>query len=132
MGEDVVHNILALCIVVQKYGGQPIHLTVMLSKQLFEFTLICHTLLIHTKTDLLNPLWQFFCAKLGKTYEKAPDMTENRMPGTQAKRIMDTNPGQSVKETAYELGFPGTANFCRYFKRATGIYPQAYKKNGHG
>ena len=25
-------------------GGQPIHLTVMLSKQLFEFTLICHTL----------------------------------------------------------------------------------------
>ena len=51
---------------------------------------------------------------------------------TQAKRIMDTNPGQSVKETAYELGFPDTANFCRYFKRATGIYPQAYKKNGHG
>jgi len=46
----------------------------------------------------------------------------------QAKRIMDTNPGQSVKETAYELGFPDTANFCRYFKRATGIYPQAYKK----
>lgn len=51
---------------------------------------------------------------------------------TQAKRIMDTNPGQLVKETAYELGFPDTANFCRYFKRATGIYPQAYKKNGHG
>lgn len=55
-------------------------------------------------------------------------MTGNRVPGTQAKRIMDTNPGQSVKETAYELGFPDTANFCRYFKRATGIYPQAYKK----
>ena len=25
-------------------------------------------------------------------------MTENRMPGTQAKRIMNTNPGQPVKE----------------------------------
>lgn len=25
------------------------------------------------------------------------------------------------------LGFPTTANFCRYFKRATGIYPQEYK-----
>ena len=61
MGEDVVHHILALRIVVQKYGGQPIHLTVMLSKQLFEFTLICHTLLIHMKTELLNPLWLFFC-----------------------------------------------------------------------
>ena len=60
MGEDVVHYILALCIVVKKYGGQPIHLTVMLSKQLFEFTLICHTLLIHTKTELLNPFGKFF------------------------------------------------------------------------
>ena len=36
-GEDVVHYILALSIVVQKYGGLPIHLTVMLPEQLFEF-----------------------------------------------------------------------------------------------
>ena len=61
MGEDVVHYILALCIVVKKYGGQPIHLTVILPKQLFEFTLICHTLLIHTKIELLNLSWHFFC-----------------------------------------------------------------------
>ena len=27
-----------------------------------------------------------------------------------------------------QLGFPTTANFCRYFRRATGIYPQAYKQ----
>ena len=47
---------------------------------------------------------------------------------TQAKRIMDMHPKQTIKETAYELGFPDTANFCRYFKRATGIYPQEYKK----
>ncbi len=46
---------------------------------------------------------------------------------TQAKRIMDMHPNQTVKETAYQLGFPHTANFCRYFKRATGIYPQEYK-----
>lgn len=46
---------------------------------------------------------------------------------TQAKRIMDEHPGQTVKETAFQLGFPTTANFCRYFKRASGIYPQAYK-----
>jgi hypothetical protein len=36
MGKDVVHHILALSIVVQKHGGQPIHLTVMLSEQLFN------------------------------------------------------------------------------------------------
>ena len=48
---------------------------------------------------------------------------------TQAKRIMDIHPEQTVKETAYQLGFPDTANFCRYFKRATGIFPQEYKKS---
>ena len=47
---------------------------------------------------------------------------------TQAKRIMDMQPELTIKETAYLLGFPTTANFCRYFKRATGIYPQEYKK----
>ena len=47
---------------------------------------------------------------------------------TQAKLIMDAHPEQTMKETAYQLGFPTTANFCRYFKRATGIYPQEYKK----
>lgn len=47
---------------------------------------------------------------------------------TQAKRIMDTAPCQTIKTTSLELGFPSTANFCRYFKRVTGIYPQEYKK----
>ena len=47
---------------------------------------------------------------------------------TQAKLIMDSHPGQTVKETACQLGFPTTANFCRYFKRATGIYPEEYKE----
>ena len=47
---------------------------------------------------------------------------------TQAKLIMNAHPEQTVKQTAFQLGFPTTANFCRYFKRATGIYPQEYKK----
>ena len=47
---------------------------------------------------------------------------------TRAKLIMDTHPNQTVKETAWQLGFSDTANFCRYYKRATGIYPQEYKK----
>jgi len=34
----------------------------------------------------------------------------------------------TIKETAFQLGFPSTASFCRYFKRATGIYPQEYKE----
>ena len=46
----------------------------------------------------------------------------------QAKLIMDMHPEQTIKETAYQLGFKTTANFCRYFKHVTGIYPQEYKK----
>lgn len=46
---------------------------------------------------------------------------------TLAKRNMDTDPHQTIKATALELGFPTTGNFCRYFKRVTGIYPQEYK-----
>ena len=46
----------------------------------------------------------------------------------QAKHFMDTHPKQTVKETALRLGFPTTANFCRYFKHATGIYPKEYKE----
>ena len=49
---------------------------------------------------------------------------------TQAKLLMDTRPDLTIKETAFELGFPTTANFCRYFKRSAGIYPQAYKEKG--
>lgn len=47
---------------------------------------------------------------------------------SQAKRIMETSPRQTVKTTALELGFSTTGNFCRYFKRVTGIYPQEYKE----
>lgn len=48
---------------------------------------------------------------------------------TQAKRILEAHPKQTVKETAFLLGFSSTASFCRYFKRATGIYPQEYKSS---
>ena len=51
-----------------------------------------------------------------------------RYVATQAKHVMKTNPKQSIKETAFQLGFPSTANFCRYFKRVTGFTPEEYKK----
>ena len=46
---------------------------------------------------------------------------------TQAKQRMDANPQTTIKEIAFQLGFPDSANFCRYFKRYAGIYPQEYK-----
>lgn len=47
---------------------------------------------------------------------------------TQARFVIDAYPKQSIKETAFQLGFPSTANFCRYFKRVTGATPDEYKK----
>ena len=46
---------------------------------------------------------------------------------TRAKRMMDENPRVTVKEMTIALGFPSTANFCRYFKTATNMTPQQYK-----
>ena len=46
---------------------------------------------------------------------------------TQAKHIIETHPRTSIKDIAYMLGFPSTANFCRYFKQVTGITPEEYK-----
>lgn len=48
---------------------------------------------------------------------------------TQAKHIIETHPRMTIKEIAFMLGFPSTANFCRYFKQVTGITPQEYKNN---
>lgn len=47
---------------------------------------------------------------------------------SQAKRIMSENPRQTVKATALQLGFPTTANFCRYFKRSTGMTPNEWQQ----
>ena len=83
---------------------------------------------------------QFYAAQLGYTTRYFSKLFLKASKGisaleyigqhvcNQAKRIMDTNPQQTVKTTALQLGFPTTGNFCRYFKRVTGIYPQEYKK----
>ena len=47
---------------------------------------------------------------------------------TQAKLLIDADPKRTIKETAFALGFHSSAEFCRYFLRATGIYPQQYKE----
>lgn len=46
---------------------------------------------------------------------------------TQAKLLIDAHPRRPIKETALQLGFQDSANFCRYFHRVTGITPLEYK-----
>lgn len=46
----------------------------------------------------------------------------------QAKRMIETNPDLSFKKIAMVLGFTEHSSFYRYFRRVTGVYPQAYKE----
>ena len=96
----------------------------------------CDLVVVHYKENrnfnyyarLMNYDPRYF-SKVFRQYSKGHSPLEwiQQYVAMQAKRIIDMNPTQTIKETAWQLGFPTTANFCRYFKRATGIYPQEYK-----
>ena len=79
--------------------------------------------------DLLGYDARYF-SKLFRTMSNGISPLEwiEQYVATQAKFVIKANPKQSIKETAFQLGFPSTANFCRYFKRVTGITPQEYRK----
>lgn len=46
---------------------------------------------------------------------------------TQAKRIIEAHPEQSLKQIAYQLGFNEPTSFYRYFKHATGMTARQYR-----
>ena len=46
-----------------------------------------------------------------------------------AKRLLYTRLDMNVQQIAYELGFKGSANFCRFFKDQTGLRPSEYRKD---
>lgn len=45
----------------------------------------------------------------------------------QAKKMIETHPQQSLKQTAYQLGFSEPTSFYRYFKHATGMTAKTYR-----
>lgn len=46
----------------------------------------------------------------------------------QAKRLLFTRRDMNIQQIAFELGFKGNANFCRFFKDQTGLRPSEYRK----
>lgn len=48
---------------------------------------------------------------------------------TIAKRMIEIRPDQSLKQTAYQLGFSEPTSFYRYFKHATGITAKEYRNS---
>ena len=45
-----------------------------------------------------------------------------------AKRLLTTRRDMNIQQIAFELGFKGNANFCRFFKDQTGLRPSEYRK----
>ena len=45
-----------------------------------------------------------------------------------AKRLLFTRRDMNIQQIAFELGFKGNANFCRFFKDQTGLRPSEYRK----
>ena len=45
-----------------------------------------------------------------------------------AKRLLYTRRDMNIQQIAFELGFKGNANFCRFFKDQTGLRPSEYRK----
>lgn len=45
----------------------------------------------------------------------------------QAKKMIESHPEQSLKQTAYQLGFTEPSSFYRYFKHATGMTAKMYR-----
>ena len=45
-----------------------------------------------------------------------------------AKRLLTTRRDLNIQQIAFELGFKGNANFCRFFKDQTGLRPSEYRK----
>ena len=45
-----------------------------------------------------------------------------------AKRLLTTRRDLNIQQIAFELGFKGNANFCRFFKDQTGFRPSEYRR----
>lgn len=45
-----------------------------------------------------------------------------------AKRLLTTRRDLNIQQIAFELGFKGNANFCRFFKDQTGLRPSEYRR----
>lgn len=60
VGKDVVHNVLALGIIMEHDACQAVHFTVMLLEERCKLFSVRHTSIVHMKVDLLNHKWKLF------------------------------------------------------------------------
>ena len=84
----------------------------------------------------------FYSDKLAITSKRLNELTKQQFSKTVTQLIHDkvlvearrllafTN--NTIKSIAFELGYPDTSYFCRFFKRLSGESPQVFRQNWHG
>jgi AraC-like DNA-binding protein len=71
---------------------------------------------------------KYFSGVIRQITGKSAAQWVNEMLILQAKRLLYTRRDMNIQQIAFELGFKGNANFCRFFKDQTGLRPSEYRK----
>ena len=71
---------------------------------------------------------KYFSGVIRQTTDKSAARWIDEMLTLQAKRLLYTRRDMNIQQIAFELGFKGNANFCRFFKDQTGLRPSEYRK----
>lgn len=72
---------------------------------------------------------KYFSGVIRQITGKSAAQWINEMLILHAKRLLYTRHDMNVQQIAFELGFKGNANFCRFFKDQTGLRPSEYRKS---
>lgn len=71
---------------------------------------------------------KYFSGVIRQITGKSAAQWINEMLILHAKRLLYTRHDMNLQQIAFELGFKGNANFCRFFKDQTGLRPSEYRK----
>ena len=72
---------------------------------------------------------KYFSGVIRQITGKSAAQWINEMLILHAKRLLNTRHDINIQQIAYELGFKGNPNFCRFFKSQTGMRPSQYRKS---
>ena len=77
--------------------------------------------------EKLCPTPKYFSGVIRQITGKSAAQWINEMLILHAKRLLYTRRDMNIQQIAFELGFKGNANFCRFFKDQTGLRPSQYR-----
>jgi AraC-like DNA-binding protein len=86
-----------------------------------------HEIAWYSEKLCLTP--KYFSGVIRQITGKSAAQWINEVLVLHAKRLLYTRRDMNVQQIAYELGFKGNANFCRFFKDQTGLRPSEYRKS---